>query len=137
MATAVSHISVMGMQPPASTVTSMVELSAYVAAPPERVWGALRSFDSKSTAGLLKVLYQETDRRLVYAVSGLPRNIKHMVGHVHLQPDGAGTWLHWSLRFSTSRTLIARLFRPLMRAGIARTLRDAAQRFQAAVEQAA
>jgi hypothetical protein len=58
-----------------------------------------------------------------------------MIGQVELQPDGAGTWLHWSLRFSTKPTMVARLLRPLMQAGIARTLREAAKRFQAAVEQ--
>ena len=135
MTTAVNTTNVITMAPPQDAVASTVELSTYLAAPPERVWAALRSFDSKSTAGLLKVLYQETNRTLVYVVFGLPRIVRNMIGQVHLQPDGAGTWLHWSLRFSTKPTMVARLLRPLMRAGIARTLRHAAQRFQAAVNQ--
>jgi carbon monoxide dehydrogenase subunit G len=134
MTTAVNTTNLM-MAPPQAAVTSTVELSTYLAAPPERVWAALRNFDSKSTAGLLKVLYQKTNRELVYAVSGLPRIVSNMIGQVELRPDGAGTRLHWSLHFSTKPTLIARLFRPLMRAGIARTLREAAQRFQAAMAQ--
>ena len=113
--------------PTEGEVASSVELATFVAAPPEQVWAALRNFDSKSTTGLLKVLHQESNRKLVYAVSGLPKTIKNMVGQVELQPVGTGTQLHWSVRFNTRATMFARLLRPLVRAGIARTLREAAK----------
>jgi carbon monoxide dehydrogenase subunit G len=135
MTTALNTTNGFGLTHPSATVASVIELSAYLSAPPERIWAALRNFDSKSTAGLLKVMHQETNRRLIYTVFGLPGIVKQMIGHVHLQPEGAGTWLHWSLRFNTKPTLLARLFRPLMRASIARTLRDAVRRFKTALEQ--
>jgi len=115
-------------------VTSKVELLTFLAAPPEQVWMALRNFDSKSTTGLLKVLYQESNRKLIYAVSGLPRTVRSMIHHIQLQPDGLGTQLHWSVRFSTKPTMFARLLRPLMRAGISRTLREAVKNLNRMIE---
>ncbi|MBI3949104.1 MAG: hypothetical protein HY314_01410 [Acidobacteria bacterium] len=112
---------------PETEVASTVELTTFVAASPEQVWLALRNFNTKSTTGLLKVLHQESNRKLVYAISGLPKTIKSMIGQVQLQPYGPGTQLHWSVRFSTKPTMFARFLRPLVRAGIARTLRDAAK----------
>lgn len=129
MTTGVSTTNFKAMANTQPEVASAIELSAFLAAPPEQVWRALRNFDSKSTAGLLKVLHQESNRKLIYAVFGLPKIVKSMIGQVELQPDGPGTRLHWSVRFSTKPTLFARLLRPLMRAGIARTLREAIKNF--------
>lgn len=106
-------------------VASQVEVAAFLAAPPEQVWMALRNFDSKSTSGLLKVLHQESNRKLIYSVAGLPKTVKSMIGQVELRPEGTGTQLHWSVRFSTKPTMFARLLRPLVSAGIARALREA------------
>jgi carbon monoxide dehydrogenase subunit G len=117
-----------------SEIGSKVELSTFLAAPPEQVWLVLRDFDSKSTTGLLTVLHQESNRKLVYAVSGLPKTVKSMIGQVELLPDGPGTHLRWSVSFRTKPTMFARLLRPLMRAGIARTLRDAANNLKVAIE---
>jgi hypothetical protein len=106
-------------------VASQVEVAAFLAASPEQVWMALRNFDSKSTTGLLKVLHQESHRKLIYSVSGLPKTVKSMIGQVELRPEGTGTQLLWSVRFSTKPTMFARLLRPLVSAGIARALREA------------
>lgn len=118
-----SDYSVIGHREPA--VTSQVEVTAFVAAPPEQVWMALRNFDAKSTSGLLKVLHQETHRKLIYSVAGLPKTVKSMIGQIELRPEGTGTQLHWSVRFTTKPTMFARLLRPLVSAGIARALGQA------------
>jgi carbon monoxide dehydrogenase subunit G len=108
-----------------SDVTSRVELVTLVAAPPERVWTAVRDFDSKSTKELLTVLHQETNRLLVYSISGLPKTVKTMIGEIQLEPtNSGGTRLHWSVRFSTKPTMVARLLRPMLRHSIERTLRE-------------
>lgn len=117
-----------------SEIISVVRLSTYVAAPPQRVWLAVRQFKSHSPPREIKILHQESGRKLIYAITGLPPIIKRMTGEIELRPDGAGTWLHWSVRFSTKPTLFSRLFRPLLRAGIARTLRRAARAFKARME---
>ncbi|MCS6807085.1 MAG: SRPBCC family protein [Acidobacteriota bacterium] len=113
-----------------SNVTSRIELVTLVAAPPERVWSAVRDFDSKSTKGLLTVLHQETNKLLVYSVSGLPKTIKTMIGEIQLEPSGSGTRLRWSVQFSTKRTMVARLLRPMLRHSIERTLRDGIKRLK-------
>jgi hypothetical protein len=116
-------------------VVSMVKLSTFLAASPERVWAAVRNFDSNASRGLLKILHQESHRKLIYAVLGLPKVVKSMIGQVELQPAGPGTQLLWSVRFSTKPTLFARLLRLLVRAGIARTLHDAARKFKLKLEE--
>jgi hypothetical protein len=134
MATAASLTNNRAIKRTEAEVASVVELFTKLLAPPEIVWPALRNFDSNSTRGLLKILEQESYRKLVYSVSGLPKTIKSMVCKVQLEPHGEGTKLHWSVIFTTKPTMFARFLRPLMRAGICRTLRDAANTLNAIIK---
>lgn len=130
MSTAVSTIQNTTTGRSQSNVTSRIEVVTLVAAPPERVWSTVRDFDSKSTKGLLTVLHQETNKLLVYSVSGLPKTIKVMIGEIRLEPTHSGTRLRWSVQFSTKRTMVACLLRPMLRHSIERTLREGIKKLQ-------
>jgi hypothetical protein len=115
-------------------VTSTIKLTTFLSAAPDRAWTVLKGRDSHPNADSFKILYQESYRKLVYEVFGLPKVITKMIGHIELQPDGSGTWLQWTVQFTTKPTMPARFFKLLMRVAIARTLRQTAREFTRRVD---